>query len=85
MFINSTKSYMCEDLGRLIFFPSCCFTPLVATLSYYRFPSRQLFPGQRAVMAATMGTSAGTNMLQFLKLIGQLKVRNLNSLCWKRK
>uniref|UniRef100_H3D035 5'-deoxynucleotidase HDDC2 n=1 Tax=Tetraodon nigroviridis TaxID=99883 RepID=H3D035_TETNG len=28
---------------------------------------------QRAVMAATMGTSAGTNMLQFLKLIGQLK------------
>ncbi|CAG01786.1 unnamed protein product, partial [Tetraodon nigroviridis] len=26
-----------------------------------------------AVMAATMGTSAGTNMLQFLKLIGQLK------------
>lgn len=58
---------------------------LVATLSYYKLLSWQLYPGQRKVMAATMETSAGTNMLQFLKLIGQLKVRNLNRLLQQRK
>lgn len=52
-----------------------------------------LFPGQRSVMAATMQTAAVmSNMLQFMKLIGQLKVRNLPKLvclssseCYKRR
>lgn len=58
---------------------------LVVTLRYYKLLSCQLYPGQRKVMAAAMETSAGTNMLQFLKLIGQLKVRNVKSLLQQRK
>lgn len=35
---------------------------------------------KKKVMAAAMATSAGTSMLQFFKLIGQIKVSYLNNI-----
>ena len=63
----------------VVLFTSCCH--LAAALGNYirRAPADSvLYPGQGTVKAATMEAAAGmSNMLQFMKLIGQLKVRLL--------
>lgn len=84
MFTNSTKSsYMWDDLRRFtlpILLFSAIWWLLWATTSC--LPDNCI---RVRGMAATMATSAGTNMLQFLKLIGQLKVRNRNNLLRQKK
>lgn len=70
-----------EDLVSLVT-QACCVVMLPPSGCFELLHHQTLlYPGQQTVMAATMETAAGmSNMLQFMKLIGQLKVRLLPKL-----